>query len=61
MVFTTDNAPAIVAAMNHEDWFRMPCMAHVTALAVNAANKIPAVKKWKQNVTNIVGHFKHSS
>jgi hypothetical protein len=36
-------------------------MAHVTALAVNAANKIPAIKKWKQNVTNIVGHFKHSS
>lgn len=47
LVFTTDNAPAIVAAMNTEDWFRVPCMAHVTALAVNAANKIPSIKKWK--------------
>jgi hypothetical protein len=48
MVFTTDNARAVVAAMNHENWFRMPCFAHVTALAVTAANKVTAIKKWKQ-------------
>lgn len=61
VTFTTDNARAIVAAMNHSGWFRMCCFAHVTALAVTAANKVASVKKWKQNVTNIVGHFKHSA
>lgn len=61
LVFTTDNAPALVAAMRKEGWFRMCCFAHVTALAINAANKVAAIKKWKQSVTNIVGHFKHSS
>lgn len=47
IVFTTDNAPALVAAMDKEGWFRMCCFAHVTALAVNAANKVPSIKKWK--------------
>ena len=62
LVFTTDNAPAMVAALDGErDWHRVPCFAHVTALCVNAANKVKAVKKWKQHVTNIVGHFKHSA
>ena len=61
LVFTTDNAPALVAAMQEPGWFRMCCFAHVTALAVNAANKIPAISKWRKAVTNIVGHFKHSA
>ncbi len=62
LVFTTDNAPAMVAALDGESsWQRVPCFAHVTALAVNAANKVAAIKKWKQHITNIVGHFKHSA
>lgn len=62
LTFTTDNAPAMCAAMDGEPgWERMPCFAHVTALAVNVANKVPSIRKWKQHVTNIVGHFKHSA
>lgn len=61
VIFTTDNAPAIVNAMEEPGWFRLCCFAHVTALAVTAANKVQEVKKWKQCIVNIVGHFKHSS
>lgn len=47
--------------MDTEGVLRIPCFAHVIALAVNRANKnVAPIKKWKSNVVKITGHFHHS-
>lgn len=62
LVFTTDNAPAVAKAMDICNVTRVPCCAHVTSLAVKRVNSnVAGVKKWKKNVVNIVGNFRHSN
>lgn len=62
LVFTTDNAPAVVAALRMDNVTRIPCFAHVTSLAVKRVNsKVPAVKKWKAVCVKVVGHFNSSN
>lgn len=61
IVFTTDNAPSIVKALQSRAWTRVPCFCHVTALAVKAANSDATLSKWRSHVTKIVLHFKSST
>lgn len=62
LVYTTDNAPAVAKAMATENVTRVPCCGHVISLAVKRVNnQVAAVRKWKKNVVNIVGNFRHSN
>jgi hypothetical protein len=61
--FTIDNAPSVVAAIRAMDGsVRIPCFAHVTALAVKRVNReVAPVSKWKAKITKVVGHFNSSN
>ena len=62
LVFTTDNAPAVAKAMRDSSVTRVPCCGHVISLAVKRVNNyVPAVRKWKHNVTKIVGNLNQST
>lgn len=61
-MFTTDNVPAAAKAMDAANVIRIPFCAHVTSLTVKRVNKnVQAVHKWRKNVVNIVGNFRHSN